>query len=98
MIDNALAYFTLQLSRLVTKTHYEKVRHCSIDISTSMLMSAQEMQRLQMCIDEINKSLYNPMGLNILWPHKVAFMFVSVSLLYFVVSARSHSPHLISSK
>ncbi|TCD71464.1 hypothetical protein EIP91_010170 [Steccherinum ochraceum] len=38
----------------------------------------KEMHRLRQCIDEINKSLYNPLGLNILWPHKVAFMFLEI--------------------
>ncbi|KAH8101443.1 Golgin subfamily A member 7/ERF4 family-domain-containing protein [Cristinia sonorae] len=61
MIDNVLAYFTLQLSRFVTRTHYEK-----------------EMNRLKLCIEEINRSLYNPLGLNILWPYRVAFMFLEI--------------------
>lgn len=35
------------------------------------------MHRLQACIEELNRALYNPVGLNILWPYKVAFLFVS---------------------
>ena len=27
-VDNALAYFTLQISRAVKKSHYEKASHC----------------------------------------------------------------------
>ncbi|EKM60490.1 uncharacterized protein PHACADRAFT_85414, partial [Phanerochaete carnosa HHB-10118-sp] len=59
-IDSALAIFTLQLSRLVLSSHYEK-----------------EMQKLQQAIGELNAKVYNPVGLNILWPRKMAFMFVS---------------------
>ena len=28
-VDNALAYFTLQISRAVKKSHYEKASHCA---------------------------------------------------------------------
>ncbi|KAJ6498000.1 Golgin subfamily A member 7/ERF4 family-domain-containing protein, partial [Mycena vitilis] len=59
-LDNALSVFTLQLSRLILTSHYEK-----------------EMRRLQLLIDELNMQVYNPAGLNILWPRKVAFLFVS---------------------
>ncbi|KAJ7630411.1 Golgin subfamily A member 7/ERF4 family-domain-containing protein [Roridomyces roridus] len=59
-IDNALAVFTLQLSRLLFTSHYEK-----------------EMRRLQQLVDDLNAEVYNPVGLNILWPRKVAFLFVS---------------------
>lgn len=37
----------------------------------------QEMRRLKRKIEEQNTQLYNPVGLNILWPQKVAFLFVS---------------------
>ncbi|KAJ3973202.1 Golgin subfamily A member 7/ERF4 family-domain-containing protein [Lentinula raphanica] len=37
----------------------------------------KEMQRLQQLFDELNADLYNPSGLNLLWPQKVAFLFVS---------------------
>ncbi|TRM62926.1 hypothetical protein BD626DRAFT_496998 [Schizophyllum amplum] len=35
------------------------------------------MQRLRSLMDELNVELYNPAGLNMLWPGKVAFLFVS---------------------
>ncbi|KAI0809089.1 Golgin subfamily A member 7/ERF4 family-domain-containing protein [Irpex lacteus] len=38
----------------------------------------REMRRLRKTIDEINTSLYNPVGLNILWPRNVAFMFLEI--------------------
>jgi hypothetical protein len=43
------------------------------------------MQKLQHSIDELNVKLYNPVGLHILWPRKVAFMFVSISVGSFVL-------------
>ncbi|KAJ6626977.1 Golgin subfamily A member 7/ERF4 family-domain-containing protein, partial [Mycena sp. CBHHK59/15] len=58
-LDNALAVFTLQLSRWILTSHYEK-----------------EMRRLQQLIRDLNVEVYNPVGLNILWPRKVAFLFV----------------------
>lgn len=36
----------------------------------------QQMRRLQRRVDALNAELFNPSGLNILWPRKVAFMFV----------------------
>jgi len=34
------------------------------------------MKRLQELITQLNSELYNPVGLNILWPSNVAFLFV----------------------
>lgn len=36
------------------------------------------MRRLERLIGDLNAELYNPVGLNILWPRKVAFLFVSI--------------------
>lgn len=41
------------------------------------------MNRLRRLIEGLNKQLYNPAGLNILWPKDVAFMFVS-NLVFFI--------------
>ncbi|KAJ7293910.1 Golgin subfamily A member 7/ERF4 family-domain-containing protein [Mycena rebaudengoi] len=60
-LDNFLSVFTLQLSRLLTTSHYEK-----------------EMHRLEQLIDELNAAVYNPVGLNILWPRRVAFLFMEI--------------------
>lgn len=38
----------------------------------------KEMKRLQQLVDALNAELYNPQGLNILWPRKCAFLFVSL--------------------
>lgn len=60
-LDNMLAFFTLQLSRLVTTTHYEK-----------------EMKRLHRLVDGMNRNTFNPVGLNIVWPKNVAFLFLEI--------------------
>lgn len=39
------------------------------------------MQRLRLLIDQLNREIYNPQGLNILWPQRSAFLFVSASLV-----------------
>lgn len=39
------------------------------------------MHRLHQLIDDYNTNLWNPVGLNILWPRNVAFMFVSETAL-----------------
>ncbi|KAG5654345.1 hypothetical protein H0H81_004299 [Sphagnurus paluster] len=57
LIDNVLAVFTLQLSRLFVTPHYT-------------------MRLLQQLIETLNVELYNPVGLNILWPRNVAFLYV----------------------
>jgi len=44
------------------------------------------MQRLRELIDDLNAEVYNPVGLNILWPRSVAFLFVSVLILVWKVS------------
>ncbi|KAI0791791.1 Golgin subfamily A member 7/ERF4 family-domain-containing protein [Abortiporus biennis] len=61
LIDNLLSFFTLQLSRLVWTTHYEK-----------------EMKKVEQVIDDWNRRLYNQVGLNILWPRKVGFLFLEI--------------------
>ena len=78
-----LAFFTLQLSRLVTTTHYEKVCPRSRQrVAKWVLTSAgfgigQEMSRLHQLIDVMNATTFNPVGLNIVWPKNVGFIFVS---------------------
>ena len=37
------------------------------------------MKRLQRLIDDLNRQLFNLAGLNMLWPRKVGFLFVSRS-------------------
>ncbi|KAJ3563471.1 hypothetical protein NP233_g8922 [Leucocoprinus birnbaumii] len=42
------------------------------------LLIIMEMERLHEKIIELNETLFNPVGLNILWPRKVAFLFVGI--------------------
>ncbi|KDQ54957.1 hypothetical protein JAAARDRAFT_135030 [Jaapia argillacea MUCL 33604] len=60
-LDNFLAVFSLQISRLFFSSHYDK-----------------EMLRLKELIQDINANIYNPRGLNIMWPRKVAFLFLEI--------------------
>ncbi|KAF7437304.1 hypothetical protein PC9H_004143 [Pleurotus ostreatus] len=73
--DNVLAVLTLQLSRIVTTSHYEK-----------------EMQRLQQLFDDLNARLFNPVGLNLLWPRKVAFLYLEIEYYVRVLQPRFSSP------
>lgn len=38
------------------------------------------MQRLNQLISDLNVEIFNPVGLNMVWPRTVAFMFVSLIL------------------
>ncbi|CAA7264677.1 unnamed protein product [Cyclocybe aegerita] len=60
-LDNVLAVFSLQLSTLFKKPHWEK-----------------ELERLRRLIDDLNAEMYNPVGLNILWPRNVAFLYLEI--------------------
>jgi len=52
----------------------------SLQLSTVLLSShyEKEMKRLQQLFDELNMEVYNPSGLNLLWPQKVAFLFLEI--------------------
>ncbi|KAI9512316.1 Golgin subfamily A member 7/ERF4 family-domain-containing protein [Russula earlei] len=72
IFDNCVEIFTLQLSRLLLSTHYER-----------------EMNRLERRMDELNRELFNPVGLRMIWPRKVGFLFLEIE--YYV---SSHRPFL----
>jgi len=59
--DNVIQVFSLQLSRLVLSTYYDK-----------------QMFRLRRLIESLNAELFNPVGLNIIWPRSVAFLFMEI--------------------
>jgi hypothetical protein len=78
-IYNLLAVVTLHLSTFFLTSHYDKV--CSCDLCVVNVLNrkfVQEMRRLKRMIEEMNTRIYNPVGLNILWPRNVAFLFVRV--------------------
>jgi len=60
-LDNMLAIFTFQISKLFLTSHFEK-----------------EMMRLRHLIDDLNIGTFNPVGLNILWPRSVAFLYLEI--------------------
>ncbi|KAH8834690.1 Golgin subfamily A member 7/ERF4 family-domain-containing protein [Flagelloscypha sp. PMI_526] len=61
LFDNMLQILSLQLSRIVWSSHYEK-----------------EMDRLKSLFDDLNRGLFHPAGLHIVWPRKVAFLFLEI--------------------
>ncbi|KAF9560194.1 hypothetical protein CPC08DRAFT_490556 [Agrocybe pediades] len=61
VFDNTLAIFSLQISKLFVKSHFEK-----------------EMDRLHNLINDLNTETFNPVGLNILWPRNVAFLYLEI--------------------
>ena len=93
MIDNALAFFTLQLSHIFLSSHYDKVRVLApvLPLYLTRPRSLQEMLRLRELIEVLNRTVYNPVGLNILWPRQVAFMFVRPHISSIIISADSLS-------
>ncbi|KDR84739.1 hypothetical protein GALMADRAFT_82682 [Galerina marginata CBS 339.88] len=72
-VDNMLAIFSLQISKLFVKSHFEKASSGIIS-----RIFAPEMLRLQHLVDDLNTQLYNPVGLNILWPRNVAFLYLEI--------------------
>ncbi|KAF9457459.1 Golgin subfamily A member 7/ERF4 family-domain-containing protein [Collybia nuda] len=82
-LDNMLAVFSLQLSKLIFTSHYEK-----------------EMQRLRYLVDDLNTGLYNPVGLNILWPRNVAFLFVcpGIYIVWYAKLINLHSSNELFSR
>lgn len=80
MLDNMLALFTLQASRLLMKTHFEKAS-IYLDCGRGRTdVDRQTLLRLKRMIEQLNTELYNPVGLNLLWPEDVAFLYVRVHL------------------
>jgi len=52
----------------------------TLQLSTLVMTShyGKEMRRLKQKIEELNTQLYNPVGLHMLWPQKVAFLFLEI--------------------
>ncbi|KAH7344462.1 Golgin subfamily A member 7/ERF4 family-domain-containing protein [Rhizoctonia solani] len=65
---------------------YNSVAILSLYISTLFVSSHydKEMRRLRLLIDQLNREVYNPQGLNILWPQRTAFLFLEIE--YYVRS------------
>jgi len=59
---------------------YNFLAVATLHISTLFLTSHydKEMRRLKQKIERINTQIYNPVGLNILWPRNVAFLFLEI--------------------
>lgn len=59
---------------------YNFLAVATLHLSTFVLTSHydKEMRRLKQKIEGINTQIYNPVGLNILWPRNVAFLFLEI--------------------
>lgn len=59
---------------------YNFLAIATLHLSTLFLTSHydKEMRRLKQKIERINTQIYNPVGLNILWPRNVAFLFLEI--------------------
>lgn len=59
---------------------YNFLAVATLHLSTFFLTSHydKEMRRLKQKIEEMNTQTYNPVGLNILWPRNVAFLFLEI--------------------
>ncbi|CAE6390182.1 unnamed protein product [Rhizoctonia solani] len=59
---------------------YNSVAILTLYLSTLFFSSHydKEMQRLRLLIDQLNREVYNPQGLNILWPQRTAFLFLEI--------------------
>ncbi|CAE6463599.1 unnamed protein product [Rhizoctonia solani] len=59
---------------------YNSVAILTLYISTLFVSSHydKEMRRLRLLIDQLNREIYNPQGLNILWPQRTAFLFLEI--------------------
>ncbi|CAE6519496.1 unnamed protein product [Rhizoctonia solani] len=59
---------------------YNSVAILTLYISTLFVSSHydKEMRRLRLLIDQLNREVYNPQGLNILWPQRTAFLFLEI--------------------
>lgn len=70
--------FSLQIARLFITPHYDTVKDLAYqgDITCSSLQ--QEMRKLEELFKGLNLQLYNPVGLNLLWPKSNGFQFVSL--------------------
>ncbi|CEL58223.1 Golgin subfamily A member 7 OS=Gallus gallus GN=GOLGA7 PE=2 SV=1 [Rhizoctonia solani AG-1 IB] len=59
---------------------YNSVAILTLYLSTLFVSSHydKEMQRLRLLMDQLNREVYNPQGLNILWPQNTAFLFLEI--------------------
>ncbi|KAG6919487.1 hypothetical protein DXG01_005746 [Tephrocybe rancida] len=77
-LDNTLAVLTLQLSRFLISSHYDKASTVGQSHNEDPDLSNQEMRQLESLVDSLNVEMYNPVGLNILWPRNVAFLYLEI--------------------
>lgn len=96
-VENVLECASLGLSRLLWKGFYQRVSsfvYVPKIITQCNYSFFKDMEELQKLFDQLNRTLFNPAGLNLLWPRKVGFLFVSSSLM--PLPCRSLEAHGVS--
>lgn len=94
ILDNTLSVLTFYILPLFLQTHYEKVGARNQRLAMILQLFEplrfspilQEMKSFEDMLVTVNQSIFNPAGLNILHPRKVAFLFVSIFLPFFFFS------------
>ncbi|KAF8708426.1 Pleckstrin homology domain, partial [Rhizoctonia solani] len=74
---NSINEVLISAHSLLPSFVYNSVAILTLYVSTLFVSSHydKEMQRLRLLIDQLNREVYNPQGLNILWPQRTAFLF-----------------------
>ncbi|KAJ1310909.1 hypothetical protein OPQ81_009423 [Rhizoctonia solani] len=77
---NSINEILISAHRLFPSFVYNSVAILTLYISTFFVSSHydKEMRRLRLLIDQLNREVYNPQGLNILWPQRTAFLFLEI--------------------
>ncbi|KAK0446472.1 uncharacterized protein EV420DRAFT_904670 [Desarmillaria tabescens] len=78
--------YPLELEGRITPTHIRRSMVDNVLAVVTLYLSRliitshyeKEMKRLRLLFDELNTGLYNPAGLNLLWPSKVAFLYMEI--------------------
>ncbi|KAG8762947.1 hypothetical protein FRC11_006894 [Ceratobasidium sp. 423] len=77
---NSINEVLISAHKLFPSFVYNSVAILTLYISTLFVSSHydKEMRRLRLLIDQLNREIYNPQGLNVLWPQRTAFLFLEI--------------------
>ncbi|QRV91559.1 coiled-coil vesicle tethering family A protein [Ceratobasidium sp. AG-Ba] len=77
---NQINEILISAHRLLPSFIHNALGILTLYISTLFIPSHydKEMRRLRLLIDQLNREIYNPQGLNILWPQRSAFQFLEI--------------------
>ncbi|KAG9099905.1 hypothetical protein FS749_000092 [Ceratobasidium sp. UAMH 11750] len=77
---NSINEILISAHRLFPSFLHNTLGILTLYISTLFVPSHydREMHRLRLLINQLNREVYNPQGLNILWPQRSAFLFLEI--------------------